>query len=175
MRIVWRSLVFLLLLTLTGTFPAFANAGDSKHVKVKVYGEGNAFCPRQVLALGRVAIQTGRCYLLAVLRDNRGAFLAFVDPAVRIPQGQLVRLDTPAGRKLRGRIFYLVPLQMTGQIIVAIPVNTVQLVQLREEDEEDADEDEDEHKERHILASTLVVILTSSPLPGLSITFVVRF
>ena len=75
------------------------------------------------------------CILLAEdislkLRDDRRTFLAFVPPDAHIPPGQLVRLNTPAGPKPKGRMF-LVPIQTA---VVLVPVNTVTLVATRIED-----------------------------------------
>jgi hypothetical protein len=102
-----------------------------KPVKVKSYKPGELFCPAAVLVVGGVVIQPGRCYVLLVLRDSQGTFLAFAAPDVRIPPGQLVRLNTPAGAKLRGRIFYLVPLRTTAAIV---PMNSVAVIAVKEED-----------------------------------------
>ncbi len=102
-----------------------------KPVKVKSYKPGELFCPAAVLVVGGVVVQPGRCYVLLVLRDSRGTFLAFAAPDVKIPPGQLVRLNTPAGAKLRGRIFYLVPLRTTAAIV---PVNSVTVIAVKEED-----------------------------------------
>ncbi len=172
MRILQLSVLFLVLVVLATMPPALAN---SKHVKTTVVQEGHVFCPTRVLVVGGVAVRAGRCYVLAVLRDTRGAFFAFMDPGVRITAGQLVRLDTPAGRKLRARIFYLVPMQMSPQVVL-IPVNTIQLIRLREEDEEDEDEDEDE-REHHVrvVSSNFTLILISMPIPNVTVTFVVNF
>jgi hypothetical protein len=57
--------------------------------------------------------------------------LAFADPAYHIPPGQIVRLSTPAGAKLRGRIFYLVPIRPS---VVIVPMNSFALVGFRTED-----------------------------------------
>jgi hypothetical protein len=65
------------------------------------------------------------------LRDPRGTFLAFADPAARIPPGQIVRLSTPAGAKVKGRIFYLVPIRPS---VVIVPINSIMLVGFRTED-----------------------------------------
>jgi hypothetical protein len=62
--------------------------------------------------------------MISVLRDTRGTFLAFAPEDTHIPPGQLVRLNTPAGPKLKGRLF-LVPIRTTA---VVVPVNTVTLV-----------------------------------------------
>ncbi len=170
MRIIRFPLVVVVLLTLLPAFPALADSKGSKHIEVREFREGHAFCPSRALVIRNVAVRGGQCYVLAVLRSTRGAFLAFMDAAVRIPPGELVRLDTSSGQKIRSRIVFLVPIQTTPQILV-IPVNTIQLVRLREEDEEDEDEDE----QVRVLASRLIVILTSSPLPNVIVTFVVRF
>lgn len=76
-----------------------------------------AYCPHTVLAVGGIIIRGDRCYTLLVLRDARGIFLAFADPSVKIPPGQLVRLRTPAGAKVKGRIFYLVPLRVSPGLV----------------------------------------------------------
>jgi hypothetical protein len=128
-------------------------AKPPKPLKVKVYGRGDAFCPPGVLVFGRVVIAAGRCYTLFIVRQGGGSFLAFAAPEARIPPGQLVRLTTPAGAKLRGRIFYLVPLSATA---VWIPLNTMTLVAVRVED----------------FGPRVVVLLTDRP--GVSVTFTVR-
>lgn len=92
--------------------------------------------------------------MVGLVRDREGTFLAFLDPEVRIPPGQLVRLSTPAGAKLRGRIFYLVPVQT----VVAIPVGTLVVVPVRVEEE----------------GSRLTVILTGPQAPDLTVVFSVR-
>lgn len=92
--------------------------------KPVVRNAGEVYCPTRPLVSGNVIIPAGRCYMLSVLRDRSGTFLAFVPQGERIPPGQLVRLDTPAGPKLKGRLF-LIPLS-TG--VALVPLNTVQLV-----------------------------------------------
>ncbi len=62
--------------------------------------------------------------MLSVLRDRTGTFLAFVPQGERIPPGQLVRLNTPAGPKLKGRLF-LIPLTATTALV---PMDTLTLV-----------------------------------------------
>jgi hypothetical protein len=99
--------------------------------KEEVVEQGRTFCPSTALVYGNIVVRPGRCYALAVLRNTQGTFLAFADPGTRIPPGQLVRLNTPAGAKLRGRIFYLVPFRTTA---VFVPVNAVQLVPVRVDD-----------------------------------------
>jgi hypothetical protein len=170
MRIGRFALLLLGLLTLPTMSPVWASDKD-KHIRVKEYEEGHAFCPSRALVIGNTIVPAGRCYELAVLRDNRGAFLAFMDPSVRIPSGKIERLDSSEGRKARGHIFFLVPIQNTAQIAL-VPVNTIQLIRLREEDEED--EDEEEHAV-HVSRSTLIVVLPNLPIPNVSVTFVVTF
>ena len=159
----------LALVSLAATFPSAAS-GDKKHVRVSEYGEGHAYCPPRNVVIGNMAVQGGRCYQVAVVRNTRGAFLAFLDPAVRIPVGRLENLDSDEGRGLRGHIIFLVPLQMTSQLVL-VPVNTLQLIRLREEDEEDEDED---HGER-IRRGNLVVLVPNAPTPNVSVTIVVTF
>ena len=86
------------------------------------------YCPGVRLVAGGIAIQSGRCYVLFVLRDRRGLFLAFAQPGLRIPPGQLVRLNTPAGAKVKGRIFYLVPIRASGLVV---PVDHIVLTAIR--------------------------------------------
>ncbi|MDQ7843378.1 MAG: hypothetical protein QN141_02590 [Armatimonadota bacterium] len=108
-----------------------AKAKPAKPLKIKVHAPGQAFCPSAVLVFGSIVIASGRCYTVYVLRDARGTFLAFAAADARIPPGQLVRLNTPAGAKLRGRIFYLVPLRTAA---VIVPMDTMTLVAFRTED-----------------------------------------
>ncbi len=92
---------------------------------------GELFCPSAALVFGNTVILAGRCYTLFILRDGRGSFLAFAAPDARIPPGQVVRLTTPAGAKLKGRIFYLVPISAAA---VWLPLDAVTLVAVRVED-----------------------------------------
>jgi hypothetical protein len=170
MRIGRLALSLLILLALPTMSPGWANAKD-KHIKVKEYEEGHAFCPPRALVIGNILVPAGRCYTLGVLRDNRGVFLAFMDPFVKIPSGKIERLDDSEGRKARRSVFFLVPIQPTARIAL-VPVNTIQLIRLHEEDEED--EDEDAHNV-HLRRSTLIVALPNLPVPNVSVTFVVTF
>jgi hypothetical protein len=170
MRIGRLALVLLTLLALPTMSPASTNAKE-KRIKVKEYEQGHAYCPPRALVMGNVIVPAGRCYKLAVLRDNRGAFLAFMEPSVKISSGRITRLDSSEGRRARGRIFFLVPIQNTAQVAL-VPVNTIQLIRLHEEDEED--EDEDEHSV-HLRRSTLIVALPNLPVPNVSVTLVVTF
>lgn|SRR5574341_1272962 len=150
--------------------PALADDKEPKEFK-----KGQAFCPTQVLVVGNVIVQSGRCYVLAILRDGRGTFLAFVHPSAEIPANKRITLSSDDGRKIRAKIIYLVPIQATGLSAVVVPVNTIQLVQIREEHrhgDEDENEGEDHAQDRQ---DRVVLIITGVPVPNLSVTFVVRF
>ena len=154
-----RVAVILLVLIVALTSVAAAGPAKSKPAppaKIKIHAKGDVFCPAAALVFGNVVISASRCYIVYVLRDNRGTFLAFAGTDAKIPPGQLVRLNTPAGAKLKGRIFYLVPLR-TDRVIV--PVNSMTLVAFRAED----------------YGPRLTLVLTSAATPNLSITFAVRF
>lgn len=127
--------------------------GQGKPVKVKHYKQGELYCPTAVLVYGNVVIQSGRCYTLFVMRDPYGTYLAFGQPG--IPPGQLVRLNTPAGAKVRGRIFYLVPIHATA---VLVPVNTITLVAVRADD----------------YGPQVSVVLVGVPVPNVTVVFNVR-
>ncbi len=120
--------VVVLTLALVATAQAGPRVVREREVVVQ---QGKVFCPSTVLIHGNIVIQPGRCFTLAVLRNVQGTFLAFAEPGIGIPPGQLVRLTTPAGAKLRGRIFFLVPIQTTA---ILVPVNTIALVPVRVED-----------------------------------------
>jgi hypothetical protein len=92
---------------------------------VRRHPRGQGTCFTRAVVLAYVIIRPG-CYTFYVLRTPSGAFLAFGPPGPHlIPPGQLVRLSTPAGAKVRGRLFYLVPVPVTA---VGIPVDTVQVM-----------------------------------------------
>lgn len=151
-RVVASVLIILLGVTLLGVA---ADAKPAKPHKVKIYGQGQVYCPASVLIAGSIIIRTGRCYTLYVVREPRGTFLAFAEPQAFIPPGQIVRLSTPAGRKARGRIFYLVPIQTTA---VLVPVNTITPVAVRVED----------------FGPQMAFVLTSVSAPNVTLVFQVR-
>src|SRR2546425_11550313 len=123
------AMTIVLVLAITSFWPALpAEAKPAKPAKVKNYKAGEVFCPAGLLVFGNSVIQSGRCYLLFVLRDDRGTFLAFAAPDTKIPPGQLVRLHTPAGAKLKGRIFYLVPIRTSAAVV---PMDSVLLSAVR--------------------------------------------
>jgi len=146
-------LVLLLLLTVA-SFPAVAGPRGGP-VKVLVQEPGQLFCPSAALVFQNIVIQPGRCYVLFVMRDDHSTFLAFAAPEAKIPRGQLVRLTTPAGAKLKGRIFFLVPIRTTA---VLVPVNTITLVPVRIED----------------AGAKLSIVLIGTPSPNVTVIFSVR-
>lgn len=153
-------IAIVLVLVLAFVLTAGVEAGPSKAkptkpVKVNIHTQGQAFCPTSALVVGNVVISSGRCYVVYVLRDVRGTFLAFADPAARIPPGQIVRLSTPAGAKVKGRIFYLVALQPS---VVIVPMNSVTLVGFRTED----------------FGPRLTMTILGVPAPNVIVTFSVR-
>jgi hypothetical protein len=131
-----------------------AGPGGGRH-KEEVVEQGRTFCPSSPLVYGNIVVQPGRCYALALLRDSRGTFLAFTEPGIRIPPGQLVRLNTPAGAKLKGRIFYLVPIRATA---VFVPVNAIELVPVRVDD----------------FGPQISFTVVNTPTPNLTVVFSVR-
>lgn len=156
MRILKVATIALLLIFATTAVAAAApRTPPAKPAKVKAYAQGQVFCPTSALVVGNIVIQPGRCYVVYVLRDSRGTFLAFGPPGSFIPPGQLVRLNTPAGAKLKGRIFYLVPISTTTTVI---PMNTVTLATFKTAD----------------VGPQLTFTLTSPSMPNLSVTFQVR-
>lgn len=148
-------LSLLLVLALAVTVSAAPKLKGPKLPKVKVHAAGELFCPTSALMYRGVIISSGRCYLVYALRESRGTFLAFADPNTRIPPGQIVRLNTPAGAKFKGRIFYLVPIQTTA---VVMPMNSIMLVGIRGED----------------LGSRYSVTVVGIPTPNVSVVFNVR-
>lgn len=156
MRLV-RGIAFGVALALILTSASWGAPGPKadKPPKIKDLKAGDLFCPSAVLVIGNVIIQSGRCYLLFVLRDNRGTFLAFADRNTKVPPGQIVRLSTPAGAKVKGRIFYLVPLQPTA---VIVPMNSMTLIAVRAEDS----------------GPKLSLTIVGTPAPNLTVIFSVR-
>lgn len=159
-----QALFVIALLLLAAAAPAAAD-----HRAAKEYKEGQVYCTASALVMGPTVIEAGRCYLLALYRDARGSFLAFINAAVLISPGQVIRLDTPSGRRLRDQIAFLVPLQAAGLTPAAATAgDTLQLVAVREEHRHEAGE-ADTPRARTVL------VLAGLPAPELSATFVVRF
>lgn len=157
MRPLHAAIVLLVLvLAISGSVAAGpSKSKPAKPAKIKIHAQGEVFCPAAALVIGNIVIASSRCYVVYVLRDSRGTFLAFAGPDAKIPPGQLVRLGTPAGAKLKGRIFYLVPIRTTAAIV---PLNSIRLIAFRAED----------------YGPRVTLVLTGTPTPNLSITFVVR-
>lgn len=129
-RLVMAGLALLALVVGTVTAAPGPKSTPPGQAKVKLHKRGDAFCPRAALVAGGVVIRSGRCYATYLLRDTRGTFLAFAPASVLIPPGQIVRLNTPAGAKVRGQLFYRVPIRTVS----SIPVNSLALVSMRVED-----------------------------------------
>lgn len=146
------------LISAAGAGPKWSTSdapGDTDHhSKSFARNRGELFCPTAPLVYGNIIIPTRQCYVLSVLRDGRGTFLAFVPPDAHIPPGQLVRLNTPAGPKLKGRMF-LIPIQTA---VALVPVNTFTLVATRIED----------------IGERLAITLVGVPVPNLTVIFSVR-
>lgn len=163
---------------IVAVFLVFSLPGSAfaDHKRPKEYKKGQIYCPSQVLVVGNVVVQSGRCYVLAVVRDGRGTFLAFVNPKVKL-HARRVRLESDEGRKIRAQIIYLVPIQATGFAAVSIPLNTIQLVQIQERHEHDDDDDDDDDEDEDGKKSTdkVVLVITGVPIPNLTVTFVVKF
>lgn len=149
MRVAFVAIV----LTLSVAGIGQAGPGGARH-KEEVVEQGRTFCPSTALVYGNIVVQPGRCYALAILRNTQGTFLAFTEPG-RIPPGQLVRLNTPAGAKLRGRIFYLVPLRATAAFV---PVNAIEPVPVRVVD----------------VGPQISFTIIGTPTPNLTVVFSVR-
>jgi hypothetical protein len=132
LRVLWfapiLAFVFGILLSAAGLKPADFAARPANGTEARDAGE--AFCPARPLFHGAVTIPNGRCYLIAVLRDTRGTFLALAPADAHIPAAKPVRLDTPAGPKLKRRLF-LVPLATE---LALVPVNSLMLVPARIDD-----------------------------------------
>jgi hypothetical protein len=91
---------------------------------------GEAFCPAKQLLHGATVIPSARCYLMAILRDRRGTYLAFAPADTHLTPARPVRLDTPAAPTLRDRLL-LVPLATE---VPLVPVNSLMLVPTRIDD-----------------------------------------
>lgn len=171
------ALPILLALASSSSCPAPVGANQRHGTRVTDYAEGHPLCPVRRLIIGDVTVRGGHCYVVVVVRDGETPFVAFADPPLRIPQGQVARLDTPEGMGLRARILYRVPMpaQVSAQML-GIPPNTMQLVRLHEEDEiEETGTPQQGLEITRVVQARLTVILTGAPQPAMSVTFAVRF
>jgi hypothetical protein len=168
MRISRIALLLVVLLTVPLYAPAWARAAGKGggHARVSEYEEGRAYCPRRPIAIGRVIVPAGRCYTLAVFRNEHGAYLAFLDPAVRLHRQEAERLGSWEGRRAWNQILFLVPIPRDARIGL-IPMNTIQLIRLREEDEDEG--------QPRAGRSALVVVVPAPTVPTVSATFVFNF
>ncbi|HKX18392.1 MAG TPA: hypothetical protein VJT33_10325 [bacterium] len=141
-----------------------ADGKDDGHRRITEYAEGNPYCPHRPIAVGRVVVPAKRCYTLAVFRNDRGAYLAFLDPAVRLHRHEAERLGSLEGRMAWNQILFLVPIPRDARSAM-IPMNTIQLIRLREEDEEDEDRPR----------SALVLMVPAPAVPTVSATIVINF
>ena len=118
-------LTVLLLMSLQA--PALAKGPDKKDKPgVKVTRQGDAYCFGGAITFGGVVIAGGRCYTFYLVRTAGGSFLGFGPPGPpMIPPGQVVRMSTPAGKKFKGRLFYLVALPAP---VTVIAVDTIVFV-----------------------------------------------
>ncbi len=151
-RLMTLAVALMLAAVMVSTAEAGPKGGQGK---VAVVEQGRVFCPSATLVFRNLIIPRGQCSVLSVLRNTQGTFLAFIDPRAEIPRGQLVRLTTPAGVKLKGRIFFLVPIQTT---VALVPVNTIALVPVRIED----------------FGPRLSITVISQPSPNVTIIFNVQ-
>lgn len=165
-----KVLAVLLTCMLAATAPVWAGGKESKE-----YRRGQAFCPSHMLVVGNVIVQPGRCYMLAVLRDRGGTFLAFLSPSAKIHGNERIRLSGDEGHEVRSKILYLVPIQATGLSGVVIPMNSIQLVQIHEEDRHDEEGENEQEGQQGEGRDHVVLVITGIPVPNLSVTFVVRF
>ena len=141
--------------------------------KSKDFERGQAFCPSHVLVVGGILVESGRCYVLAVLRNDRGTFLAFLHPSVERSRG-LIRLHSEDGERVSKKVIYLVPIGAAGISAAVIPVNTVQLVGIHEEDRDEEEADDDEYHNAGQGNQRVVLVVTGIPIPNLAVTFIVR-
>ncbi|HET7266066.1 MAG TPA: hypothetical protein VFL28_15490 [bacterium] len=153
-------------LSLLAPVSARADGKDDRHRRVTEYAEGNPYCPRRPIVVGRVVVPARRCYTLAVVRNDRGAYLAFLDPSVRLRRDEAERLGSLDGRRAWNQILFLVPVPRDARIGM-IPMNTIRLIRLREED----DEDEDGPRP----ARSALVVMVPAAVPNVSATIVINF
>ena len=141
-----------LLLLMVPTAPGLAASankgkGDKGAAKImKITREGHAYCFERAIVFGSAVVTGGRCYTFYMFRTTGGIFLAFGPPGPPlVPPGQIVRMGTPAGAKMKGRLFHMVPISapvtivaldtlvfvpvvvvaVVGQVVITIPRGTV--------------------------------------------------
>src|SRR3989442_15967273 len=87
--------------------------------------------------------------MLAVLRNDHGTFLAFLNPSVERSRGP-IRLNSEDGRRVSTKVIYLVPIGAAGISAAVIPVNTVRLVGIPPHARAPADPDNDHHDPNNV-------------------------
>jgi hypothetical protein len=101
---------------------------NTKAKVIVVKRDGDGLCFDTAIRFGSIVIAGGRCYTFYVVHGADGTFLGFGPPGPpMMPPGQLVRLNTPAGAKHKGRLFYLVPVPAE---YVALPLGSIQHVKV---------------------------------------------
>lgn len=153
LRVLWLAGVMMLTVAAlpAAAGPASRPGGLPRPMEITSRKAGEVFCPTVGLVYRGVVVPAGRCYLIAVLRDTTKMFLAFAPEDSHLPPGQLVRLDTPAGPKLRGRMF-LAPIPTYSFLA---PENTVRLVDTQIED----------------TGTHLSITVVGTPIPNLVVIF----
>ncbi len=126
------SLILALALVAAAAPPGAADGEHRGKPKwVRVHPRGQAFCPSNTLvSRGGVVIERGRCFVVSVIRERRGTFLAFFQPSVVMPAGNVIALSSPLGVRLREQVVFLVPIATTAALV---PVNTIVFVPVQEE------------------------------------------
>jgi len=128
----WAVGVLVVALVLVALAPASADSrrgnkgGPDVTVTTLHRVDQDGYCFSAGLVFGDVRIAVG-CYTFYVFNTVRGPYLA-VGPRGKamIPPGQLVRMNTPAGPKVKGRIHYWIPLRGS---VIGIPVDGIRYVQ----------------------------------------------
>lgn len=123
----WLSTALVGVLILTQL--AVATAAQSP--KATNLGLGQPFCPTRTIVNNKVAVKQGNCYILFIMRDTKRTYLAFAPRDAKIAAGQVIRLDTTAGARLRKRILYLVPIKASVEIV---PQNSIKMVAVKVDD-----------------------------------------
>jgi len=127
----WLSVIVVGALIFTQFAVAAAAPQAAQAPKVKSVSQGQPFCPAQTIVNNKVAIKRGNCYVMLLMRDTKRTYLAFASRDAKIPAGQIVRLDTPAGAKLKQRILYRIPIKISGE---SVPPNSLSMVAVKVED-----------------------------------------
>jgi hypothetical protein len=105
----------------------YAPKVNKKPKTIAVTRDGDGLCFGTALRFGTIAI-AGGCYTFYVVHSMDGTFLGFgPGGASMIPPGQLVRLNTPAGAKHKGRLAYNLPVPAE---YVALPLGSMQHVRV---------------------------------------------